>query len=58
MKIPIELIIEAIESDECIGFCTECGTEHYGVEPDAENYPCEECESLAVCGCELLLIKQ
>jgi len=25
------------------GFCTECGAEHFECEPDAENYPCEEC---------------
>lgn len=25
--------------------CATCGAIHDGVEPDAENYPCEECEN-------------
>ena len=29
-----ERIIDAVMRDENIGFCIECGEEHYGVEPD------------------------
>jgi len=31
----LDLAMEVAGSDECIGFCTHCGTEHYGIEPDA-----------------------
>ena len=51
-----EQIIEAVESDDSIGFCTECGCEHYGVEPDAREYECEECGADKVYGAEELLI--
>ncbi len=33
------------------GFCTDCGAEADGVEPDAEGYECESC------GAEDLLIR-
>lgn len=39
------------------GFCTACGAEVDGVEPDAEGYECEVCGALAVCGAEDLLIR-
>jgi hypothetical protein len=48
-------IIRAIESGESIGFCTSCGNEAYGVEPDANGYKCESCGQLAVMGAEELL---
>jgi len=35
--------------------CVECGAEHYGVEPDARGYECEECEQRGVYGAEELL---
>lgn len=56
MKIPIDVITEAIESGEFVGFCTKCGLEHFGIEPDAECYHCEECETPTVYGAEQLLI--
>jgi hypothetical protein len=34
-------IIEACEADDCLGFCTACGADAYGVEPDARRYECE-----------------
>ena len=37
------------------GFCVECGAEHDGIEPDAEDYVCESCGSPAVWGAEQLL---
>ena len=39
------------------GFCTACGAEAYGVEPDAHEYECEECGAMAVYGAgELVLM--
>ena len=48
-------IIRAIESGEYIGFCTACGAEQSGVEPDANGYTCESCQQPAVNGAESLL---
>ena len=58
MKIDMDRIVDAIESGEYMGFCTDCGAEAYGVEPDARRYECEECGSRAVYGAEELLIMQ
>ena len=41
--ITIEQVIAACEADDCRGFCIACGTEAYGVEPDARGYVCESC---------------
>ena len=38
------------------GFCTSCGAEHYSVEPDARNYPCEECDEPKVFGATELMM--
>ena len=38
------------------GFCTSCGAEQLGVEPDAEGYTCECCGESAVSGAEQLLL--
>jgi hypothetical protein len=56
MKIPIEDIIEAVEADDYLGFCTACGEQATNVEPDAENYECESCGENKVFGAEQLLI--
>ena len=37
------------------GFCTACGAEVDGVEPDAERYECESCGEHQVYGAEQLL---
>jgi len=58
MYIDIDRLLEAIRSDEYMGFCTACGAEAYGVEPDARRYTCDECSELAVYGAEELLIMQ
>ena len=58
MKIPIEVLIEAIESDESLGYCTTCGEEQGGCEPDAREYECESCGENTVFGAEELLIMQ
>ena len=38
------------------GYCTQCGDEASGVEPDARKYVCESCGERAVYGIEELLI--
>lgn len=55
-KISLERIMEAVESGDYKGFCTECGGEAYGVEPDAREYECESCGAKKVYGAEELLI--
>lgn len=44
--------------DDQSGYCTHCKgiVNHGNVEPDAENYRCEECESLAVIGADNALV--
>jgi len=39
------------------GFCKACGAEAYGVEPDARDYPCEECGAHKVFGAEELIMQ-
>ena len=57
VRITIDQILEACEQDDCRGFCTSCGAEAYGVEPDARKYVCECCGAAAVYGAEELLIR-
>jgi hypothetical protein len=42
--------------DHDTGWCLACGTEAYGVEPDARQYPCESCDAHKVYGLEELLM--
>ena len=46
----------AMACDEYVGWCAECGHEHYNVEPDADGYTCEACGALAVRGAEEWLL--
>jgi hypothetical protein len=39
------------------GFCVNCGEETGGCEPDARNYPCEECDLNTVYGAEELMLE-
>ena len=55
-KLTMEMLVEALESGEDMGFCTACGAEAYNVEPDARGYECEECGENKVCGAEELLM--
>ena len=57
MKLNIETILEAVQSDENIGFCRACGQSQGGVEPDAKNYKCANCGEMQVFGAEELLIE-
>ncbi len=49
-----EDVQEAIDAMQ--GICLACGEIHEGIEPDAENYQCEVCDALAVCGIEQALL--
>lgn len=55
-KPTLEQIMEAVEEDDNTGFCTACGEQAYGVEPDARNYECESCGAKKVFGAEELLL--
>jgi hypothetical protein len=54
-SITSERVMEAIESDNYVGFCLSCGEEYEGIEPDAYKYKCDACLQLAVCGAEEIL---
>jgi len=54
-KLDLDALINAAAEDDSLGFCIACGAEAFGVEPDAQNYRCAECDSLAVYGAEELL---
>lgn len=56
-SITIDVVMEAVESDDYVGFCKACGCVHYGVEPDARDYECEECGELAVYGAQELMFE-
>lgn len=50
-------IHESLIADDYNGACKECGCLHFGgIEPDAENYPCEACGMMEVYGLEQLLV--
>lgn len=55
-----ERILEACERHMTTldnpGFCTACGTEAEGVEPDARQYRCDECGDHAVYGADELAL--
>ena len=55
-KVTLDQILAAIEADDNLGFCVSCGSEAYGVEPDAREYECEECGEPQVYGADELLI--
>lgn len=54
-----EVLMDAIERRNTNldnpGFCTACGYEQEGCEPDATNYECEECGANKVCAPEVIL---
>jgi len=50
-------VLEAIQRDDCTGFCVSCGNEQNGCEPDARNYECEACGEMKVFGAEQCLIE-
>jgi len=50
-----ENILAAVIQDDMIAFCTACGEEHYGYEPDARECACGKCGEWRVYGCDELL---
>lgn len=54
--VSLDEVMEAIESDEYLGFCLACGAVAEGVEPDARRYPCDECDAPKVYGAEEILL--
>lgn len=52
----VDYLIAAVESDEGIGFCLECGNEQGGCEPDARNYVCKSCGARKVFGAEEIIL--
>lgn len=52
----IDLAISAIEDDDYIGVCIECGETQSGCEPDARKYECESCGCHSVYGAEEIII--
>jgi len=38
------------------GYCMACGTEVFGVEPDARGYQCEVCDENAVYGLQEIMM--
>lgn len=59
-SITADRLMDAIERAERNldnpGFCTACGFEQDGCEPDARQYRCESCGEHAVYGAEELLL--
>lgn len=54
---PREVWIAVSEcEDEYTGFCIACGGMAWGVEPDAEDYRCDECGEMAVWGAEQIAL--
>jgi hypothetical protein len=55
-KVDVDAVMAAVEADENTGFCTACGHEQDGCEPDARRYTCEACGAAAVYGAQELLL--
>ncbi|CAG0952131.1 hypothetical protein PLCT2_00257 [Planctomycetaceae bacterium] len=56
-RIKINDVMAAVERDDCTGFCTACGEEQGGCEPDARRVECESCGEKKVYGAEELLFR-
>lgn len=58
-SLTLERMVEAIEEAGLSnpGFCTACGADAEGCEPDATDYECEECGEYKVMGAEQLLLE-
>jgi len=53
--ITLDAVLNGVRSGDYCGFCVYCGKEAYGVEPDAREYVCENCDEPGVYGAEELL---
>ena len=56
-KITMERVLDAVEADDNIGFCTKCGEEQGGCEPDMRRGKCEGCGSNSIFGAEEMLLR-
>jgi hypothetical protein len=54
-RVDLEQVMEAITTDDHLGFCLSCGAERGCCEPDARHYQCEECGARQVFGSQELL---
>ena len=52
----LDMAMAACEVADDIGYCIKCGAEHYGIEPDARTYECEECGKNTVYGAQEIII--
>ena len=52
-----ERVLSAATEHEFAGFCTACGAETGGIEPDARQYRCDECGAERVYGAEQMVIE-
>lgn len=56
-----ERVLAAVEAQmtslDNPGFCTACGADAEGCEPDAQKLRCESCGAMSVYGAEDLLIR-
>lgn len=61
MKIPEDVLLNALEENASTlsnwGFCTACGEQQDGCEPDACNYKCDACGACQVFGAEEILLR-
>lgn len=59
-KVTLDRVMNAAEREmtglDNPGFCTACGHEQEGCEPDARKYECEACGEKAVYGAAELLL--
>lgn len=55
-KLRMDEVMAVVYNDEAIGFCLACGAEHYGIEPDARQYECNECDQPKVYGAAEILM--
>lgn len=53
----IDTVIEAVERDDCVGFCMTCGAECSEVEPDLVRGECSSCDAQDVYGAEEIIIR-
>jgi DNA-directed RNA polymerase subunit RPC12/RpoP len=53
---PVKELQEAYRSGESVGYCLACGAKVTGIEPDAREYKCEECDSRCVYGIEEVVL--
>ena len=44
------------DMDTIEGVCIKCGVVHHGVEPDAEKYKCDSCETNTVYGADQIIL--